>query len=307
MVLASRPASRLAAEAAAHELSWLNRWVVLTIVCVGVFMTTLDTGIIDVLNPVFTAQFHLNLYTEYWIELSFAIPLIGMLLPAGHLGDRLGRKNVFFTGMILFGGGSGLLTLMPTFETMFVARVIEGIGAACISANGGVLAVSGFPWNQRVQVLGIIGTAVALGLKFGPVVGGVLTENFGWRSAFLINVAIGITFVIIGSGVVPTSRGILGRSVDVWGAVLFVVAMGCFLIIINQAPTLGWTSPTVLALAAGVVVFGAAFAWVSTHVADATSDLGLYRIPYFLVAVGAAVISFLALAPVNHLLPFYME
>jgi EmrB/QacA subfamily drug resistance transporter len=306
-MMSSRSATRLAAEAAAHELSWLNRYVVLAIVCVGVFMTTLDTGIIDILNPVFTAQFHLNLYVEYWIELSYAIPLIGMLLPAGHLGDRVGRKNVFLTGMILFGGGSGLLTLMPTFETMFVARVIEGIGAACISANGGVLAVSVFPWNQRGQVLGIIGTAVALGLKFGPVVGGVLTDNFGWRSAFLINVAIGIVFVIIGASVVPTSRRIPGRSFDVWGAVLFVVAMGCFLVIINQAPTLGWTSPSVLALAAGCIVFGAAFVWVSTHVADPTIDLGLYRVRNFSVSVGAAFISFLALTPVNHLLPFYME
>jgi EmrB/QacA subfamily drug resistance transporter len=305
--LASHPAARQAAEAAAHELSWVNRYVVLTIVCVGVFMTTLDTGIIDVLNPVFTSQFHLNLYVEYWIELSYAIPLIGMLLPAGHLGDRLGRKNVFLTGMILFGGGSGLLTLMPTFETMFLARVIEGIGAACISANGGVLAVSVFPWNQRGQVLGIIGTAVALGLKFGPVVGGALADNFGWRSAFLINVAIGITFVIIGSSVVPTSRRIPGRSFDVWGALLFMVAMGCLLVIINQAPTLGWTSPQVLGLTAGLIVFGAAFAWVSTHVADPTIDLRLYRIRNFSVSVGAAFISFLALTPVNHLLPFYME
>src|SRR5258708_9759949 len=111
-------------------------------------MAPLDTGIIDVLNPVFTSQFHLNLYVEYWIELSYAIPLIGMLLPAGHLGDRYGRKNIFLVGMILFGGGSGLLTLMPTFETMFIARVIEGIVAACISANGGVLAASVFPVNR---------------------------------------------------------------------------------------------------------------------------------------------------------------
>src|SRR5438477_7872824 len=166
--------SRQAAQAAARELSWLRRYVVLCIVCVGVFMNTLDTGITDILNPVFVSQFHVNLYEEYWIELSYAIPLIGMLLPAGHLGDRLGRKNVFLAGVMLFGGGSGLLTLMPTFETMFIARVIEGVGAACISANGGVLAVSVFSWTQRGQVLGIIGTAVALGLKFGPVVGGLL-------------------------------------------------------------------------------------------------------------------------------------
>jgi EmrB/QacA subfamily drug resistance transporter len=305
--VATRGPSRQAAEAAASELTWLSRYVVLAIVCVGVFMNTLDTGIIDVLNPVFTAQFHLNLYLEYWIELSYAIPLIGMLLPAGHLGDRLGRKNVFLAGMILFGFGSGLLTLMPTFETMFLARVVEGVGAACISANGGVLAVSVFPWKQRGQVLGIIGTAVALGLKFGPVVGGVLSDNFGWRSAFLVNVVIGIVFVLIGSSVVPASRRSPGRSFDVWGALLFVAAMGCFLVIVNQAPTLGLTSPQILLCIAGTVVFGAAFFYVSTHVKDPTIDLSLYRSRNFSVAVSAAFISFLALTPVNHLLPFYME
>jgi EmrB/QacA subfamily drug resistance transporter len=305
--VATRGPSRQVAEAAASELTWLSRYVVLAIVCVGVFMNTLDTGIIDVLNPVFTAQFHLNLYLEYWIELSYAIPLIGMLLPAGHLGDRLGRKSVFLAGMILFGCGSGLLTMMPTFESMFLARVIQGVGAALISANGGVLAVSVFPWNQRGQVLGIIGTAVALGLKFGPVIGGFLSDNFGWRSAFLVNVVIGIVFVILGSMVVPPSRRTPGRHFDVWGALLFVLAMGCFLVIVNQAPTLGLNSPQILLCIAGVVVFGFAFFYVSTHVKDPTIDLSLYKSRNFSVAVGAAFISFLALTPVNHLLPFYME
>src|SRR5207245_10877705 len=101
--------SRIAAEAAAQELSWLKRWVVLGIVCVGVFMNTLDTGITDVLNPVFTAQFHLHLYVEYWTALSYAIPLTGMLLPAGHLRHRFCRKSLFLPGMILFRGGSRLL------------------------------------------------------------------------------------------------------------------------------------------------------------------------------------------------------
>src|SRR3989442_1325353 len=265
--MSTATSSRIAAEAAAQELSWLKRWVVLGIVCVGVFMNTLDTGITDVLNPVFTAQFHLNLYVEYWIELSYAIPLIGMLLPAGHLGDRFGRKNVFLAGMILFGGGSGLLTLMPTFETMFIARVIEGIGAACISANGGVLAVSVFPWNQRGQVLGIIGTAVALGLKLGPVVGGFFNDSFGWRPAFLVNVAIGIVFVLIGSNVIPASRRTPGRSFDVWGALLFVAAVGALLLIVNEGPTWGWTSTATLGAVVALVVCGALFFWVSRRVA----------------------------------------
>jgi EmrB/QacA subfamily drug resistance transporter len=304
--LNGRP-TRQAAEAAARELSFLRRYIVLFIVCVGVFMNTLDTGITDILNPVFVSQFHVNLYEEYWIELSYAIPLIGMLLPAGHLGDRLGRKNVFLTGIMLFGGGSGLLTLMPTFETMFIARVIQGVGAAFISANGGVLAVSVFSWNQRGQVLGIIGTAVALGLKFGPVVGGFFNDNFGWRSAFLVNVAIGILFVIIGSNVIPASKRIPGKAFDVWGALLFVAAVGSLLLVVNEGPTWGWTSTETFTAAIALVIFGAAFVWVSKHVKDPMIDLDLYKSRNFTVAVVVAFLSFLALAPINHLMPFYME
>jgi EmrB/QacA subfamily drug resistance transporter len=299
--------TRQAAEAAARELNWLRRYIVLAIVCVGVFMNTLDTGITDILNPVFVSQFHVNLYEEYWIELSYAIPLIGMLLPAGHLGDRLGRKNVFLTGVMLFGGGSGLLTLMPTFETMFIARVIQGVGAAFISANGGVLAVSVFPWNQRGQVLGIIGTAVALGLKFGPVVGGFFNDNFGWRSAFLVNVAIGILFVLIGSTVIPTSRRINpGKSFDVAGALLFVAAVGSLLLVVNEGPTWGWTSTPTLIAAVSFLSFGSVFVWVSRRAAMPMIDLQLYKSRNFTVAVVVAFISFVALAPINHLMPFYM-
>jgi EmrB/QacA subfamily drug resistance transporter len=208
---------------------------------------------------------------------------------------------------MLFGGGSGLLTLMPTFEAMFIARVIQGVGAAFISANGGVLAVSVFSWNQRGQVLGIIGTAVALGLKFGPVVGGFFNDNFGWRSAFLVNVAIGILFVIIGSNVIPASKRIPGKSFDVWGALLFVGAVGSLLLVVNEGPTWGWTSTQTLAAAVALAIFGSAFVWVSKHVKDPMIDLDLYRSRNFTVAVVVAFMSFLALAPINHLMPFYMQ
>src|SRR6266571_4413216 len=239
--------TRQAAEAAARELSWLRRYVVLFIVCVGVFMNTLDTGITDILNPVFVSQFHVNLYEEYWIELAYAIPLIG------------------------------------------------------------VLAVSVFPWNQRGQVLGIIGTAVALGLKFGPVVGGFFNDNFGWRSAFLVNVAIGILFVIIGSNVIPASKRVPGKAFDVWGALLFVGAVGSLLLVVNEGPTWGWTSTQTFTAAVALVIFGAAFVWVSKHVKDPMIDLDLYKSRNFTVAVVVAFLSFLALAPINHLMPFYME
>jgi EmrB/QacA subfamily drug resistance transporter len=305
--VAIRGPSRQSAEAAARELSWLGRYVVLSIVCVGVFMNTLDSGIIDVLNPVFVSQYHLDLSQEYWIELSYAIPLIGMLLTAGFLGDRFGRKNVFLGGMILFGAGSGLLTLMPTFATMFAARVVEGFGAACISANGGVLAVSIFPWNRRGQVLGIIGMSVALGLKAGPVVGGFLADNFGWRSAFLVNPALSIVFVIVGASLLPASRRITGRSLDVWSPLFFVAAIGCLLLLVNQGPTWGFSDSRTFWVMLATLGLGAAFFWVATHVREPMIDLSLYKSRNFSVAVAAAFISFICLTPVNQLIPFYME
>jgi MFS family permease len=117
----------------------------------------------------------------------------------------------------------------------------------------------------------------------------------------------GITFVIIGSLVIPASRRTLGRNFDVWGALLFVAMVACVLIIVNQGPVLGWFSPSIGALALGAIVFGTLFAYVSLHVSDPTIDLRLYKIRNFWVAVAVAFISFLALTPVNHLLPFYME
>jgi EmrB/QacA subfamily drug resistance transporter len=305
--VATRGPSRQTAEAAARELSWLGRYVVLSIVCVGVFMNTLDSGIVDVLNPVFVSQYHLDLSQEYWIELSYAIPLIGMLLPAGHLGDRLGRKTVFLAGMILFGSGSGLLTLMPNFQSMFVARIIEGIGAACISANGGVLAVSIFPWNQRGQVLGIIGASVALGLKAGPVTGGFLADNFGWRSAFLLNPALSILFVSVGALLLPASRRAASKRLDLVSPVLFTGAIACLLLLANQGPTWGLASPLTFWSLLGFAGLAAAFFWVATHAADPMIDLSLYRSRNFSVAVAAAFISFVCLTPVNQLVPFYME
>ena len=305
--VAIRGPTRQSAEAATHELSWLGRYVVLSIVCVGVFMNTLDSGIIDVLNPVFVSQYHLDLSQEYWIELSYAIPLIGMLLTAGFLGDRLGRKNVFLGGMILFGTGSGLLTLMPTFATMFAARVIEGLGAAFISANGGVLAVSIFPWNRRGQVLGIIGASVALGLKAGPVVGGFLADNFGWRSAFLVNPALSIVFVVIGASLLPATRRITGRAFDVWSTLFFAAAIGCFLLLVNQGPTWGLSDQRTFWVTLATLSLGAGFFWVASHVREPMIDLSLYKSRNFTVAVCAAFISFICLTPVNQLIPFYME
>jgi EmrB/QacA subfamily drug resistance transporter len=270
-------------------------------------MTTLDTGIIDVLNPVWVREFSVPMGTAYWLELAFAIPLVGMLLPAGYLADRLGRRGVFLSGMLMFSAGSALMTMLPDFRLLLGARAIQGIGAACIQANSGVLTVQAFPWNQRGRALGIIGSVVAVGLMSGPVVGGALTDAFGWRSSFLVNLAIAAIFVPLGWRVLRPSAINKERRFDFVGALFFVAAVGLLLVALNQGNEWGWASRTTLVFFGGFAISVAAFVWASLRAEQPAIDLRLYRNRDFSVAVGVAFLSFIALTPLQQLLPFYLS
>jgi hypothetical protein len=116
-----------------------------------------------------------------------------------------------------------------------------------------------------------------------------------------------ILFVVVGASVLPASRRVVGRALDVWSPAFFIAMITCFLLLVNQGPTWGLENPRTPWVGLGCVVFGAIFFWVATHVRKPMIDLSLYRSRNFTVAVSAAFISFICLTPVNQLVPFYME
>ncbi|MBI3973060.1 MAG: MFS transporter [Chloroflexi bacterium] len=281
------------------------KWIVLLVVGAGVYMATLDSGIVNVALPVLTREFSASLVLAQWVILGYVLCIAGLLLPAGRLADMAGRREVFIGGFALFGAASALCGLAPSIGWLIAARVLQGVGSALIQANTAALLTQAFPATERGRALGLNGSIVSLGLLSGPVIGGLITEHFGWRSAFYVNVPISAVAAPVGWYLLRPSPVAKGQRFDAAGAALFVFAAVGLLLGLNQGATWGWTSlPTLAAL----VTFGgagAAFVWVERHVPHPTIDLTLFRNRGFTAAAASAFLSFLALAPVMLLMPFY--
>ncbi|MGH2354047.1 MAG: MFS transporter, partial [Chloroflexota bacterium] len=166
------------------------KWKVLAVVGAGVYMATLDSGIVNVALPVLTRDFGASLVLSQWVVLGYVLCITGLLLPAGRLADMLGRREVFLGGFLLFGGASALCGLAPSIHWLIAARVLQGVGGALVQANTGALLTQAFPVSERGRALGLNGSVVSAGLLSGPLIGGLITEYFGWRWAFYVNVPI---------------------------------------------------------------------------------------------------------------------
>jgi EmrB/QacA subfamily drug resistance transporter len=269
-------------------------------------MATLDSGIVNVALPVMTREFATSLVLAQWVVLGYVVCITGLLLPAGRLADTVGRKEVFLGGFVLFGLASALCGLAPSVGWLIAARVLQGVGGALVQANTGALVTQAFPPGERGRALGLQGSIVSLGLLSGPVVGGLITEHFGWRWAFYVNVPLSAVAAPLGWRLLRPSLAARGQRFDLAGAVLFLVAVAALLLGLNQGAGWGWHSPVTLAVLATCGAAAAAFAWVEGHVAQPTVDLTLFRNRAFTAAAGSAFLSFLALSGVTLLMPFYL-
>src|SRR5919108_1906578 len=155
------------------------KWTVLSVVGAGIYMATLDAGIVNVALPVLTREFATSLTVAQWVVLGYVLCITGLLLPAGRLADVAGRKEVFLGGFVLFGLASALCGLAPTIEWLGAPPGLQGVGGALGQGNTGALVTQAFPASERGRALGIQGSIVSVGLLSGPVIGGVITEYLG--------------------------------------------------------------------------------------------------------------------------------
>lgn len=283
------------------------KWRVLAVVGSGVYMVTLDSGIVNVALPVLTQDFGASLTLVEWVILAYVLCITGLLLPAGRLADMLGRREVFLAGFIIFGGASALCGMAPNVSLLIAARVVQGIGGALMQANMAALLTQAFPASERGRALGLNSSIVSAGLLSGPVIGGLITEHFGWRAAFYINVPISIIAMLVGWRLLRPSPRQPGRRFDIVGTVLFIVAAAALLLGLNQGQEWGWESLATIAAFALAIVGTLGFLWVQQHTAQPTIRLTMFENRGFSVASVCAFLSFLAIAPVTLLMPFYLE
>ena len=196
-----------------------RKWWTLIVVCVATFMLLLDITIVNVALPKIATSLHASFSDIQWVIDAYALTLASVLLTMGSLADLFGRKLLFTIGLGLFSLTSLLCALSPSSLFLVLARAGQGIGGAIMFATSLSLLAQEFRGRDRGTAFGAWGATIAASAAIGPLLGGFLTQDFGWQSIFLINVPIGIAGVILAQAKVAESRNPGGARIDWIGTV----------------------------------------------------------------------------------------
>jgi EmrB/QacA subfamily drug resistance transporter len=230
-----------------------------------------------------------------------------LLLTFGRLGDLKGHVPVYITGMVVFSAGATLCGISRNVDTLIFFRGVQAVGAAMLFATSPAVLVRIFPSEQRGRAFGLQSMLVYLGLTVGPTLGGWLTERFGWRAVFLVNLPLGLAAIGLSLRFLPRHESLRREErFDPAGMVLFALALASLMLALNQGHSWGWRSSRVLALMAMAVLFAGMFRWIEGRVAHPLLDLGLFRNRLFTLAGLSAVANYVAIYSIIFLMPFYL-
>ena len=240
-----------------------------------------------------------------WITNAFMLTFGGLLMAAGTLADRYGRKRVFTIGVATFTGFSLALGLAPSVWLIDFLRAGQGVGAAAALAGGSAALAQEFDGHARTRAFSLLGTTFGVGLAFGPVVTGLLIESVGWRAIFLTGAVIGTAALLLGPPRMHETRDPDASRLDWPGALSFTAMLTVFTVAMIESPAIGWTSLTMLALVAAFVVLLAAFAFIELRTARPMLDVSLFRYRRFVgvqllpVATCACFVVLLVIMPLR--------
>ncbi len=274
----------------------MRKWLPLLAVSLSTFMLLVDLTIVSIAAPDLARELHSSFSSLQWTVDLYVLVLAALLMAAGSLADRLGRRRVFIVGLVVFAVASLACGLAPNTGALIAARGVQGVGAAAMLATNAALLSVTYTGRDRSVAFGVWGAANGAAAAAGPILGGVLTEYVGWRSIFLVNLPIAALAVWLARIALPGSRGAAGR-LDVPGVGCFTLAATLVVYGLIRAGDAGWTDPvTVGALAAGVLAT-LVFVRLERRRPDPMLDLALFRRPAFAVLMlGAAALTAAAFA-----------
>ncbi len=285
-----------------------DRRLILAVLCVSLLIVSLDNTILNVALPVIVRTLHASSSSLQWIVDSYAIVFAGLLLVAGSLGDRLGRKWVFMAGLVVFAAGSAVSAFSGTADRLIAARAFMGIGGAAIMPSTLSILTSTFTEAQeRARAIGIWSGTTGLGVAVGPVAGGWLLAHFWWGSVFLVNVPIALVGLLATIWLVPNSKNPNTKRPDPIGAGLSIVGMGLLLWGIIEAPNRSWTSPLILGAIAAAVAVLAVFSMWERHSSHPMLEVSFFKSRRFSAAMGAMGLVMFALMGGLFLLTQYLQ
>ncbi|NEA97778.1 MFS transporter [Streptomyces sp. SID13726] len=268
-----------------------NRWLVLAVLSLSLLVVALDLTVLNVALPTLSTEIQPSSVQLLWIVDVYSLVVAGLLISAGTLGDRLGRKRFLCLGFVVFGAASAVAAWASGPEMLIAARALLGIGAAIIMPSTLSIIRNVFTdRRERTVALAVWATMSAAGAAVGPVIGGVMIEHFWWGSVFLINVPIMVVALVAALLLVPESRHPNPPRWDTVGAVLSVAGLIALVYAIQHGGAEGLETQTVVTGVLGLVMLGALVVRV-LRVPDPLFDPRLFRDRAFSVAVGSVVLA----------------
>jgi EmrB/QacA subfamily drug resistance transporter len=282
-------------------------WLSFVIVATGVFMSTMDSSMVNIALPAIMDDFQTPLRSTEWVVMVYLLAITATLLIWGYLADRFGRRRVFASGMLVFALGSLACALAPQLHWLVLARLGQALGAAMMMATGPAMVKEIFPPGQLGRGLGLIGVAVSLGLMAGPAIGGFLLETFSWRAIFLVTVPVGMALSLPALRLLPADRAVGRRRFDGLGALLWLLALTLIVVALSRASAPGGgLIPELLLLAGSILALGLLIK-IELLLPQPLLPLHLFRRNFFTIGMASAALSFVLLFTVLLLIPFYLD
>jgi EmrB/QacA subfamily drug resistance transporter len=255
-----------------------RKWWTLGAVCVATFMLLLDITVVNTALPAIQKDLGGSFSDLQWVIDAYALSLAALVLTAGSLADRLGRRRVFAIGLGIFSLASLLCALAPDPTFLNLARALQGVGGAIMFAVSLALVAQEFPAGpERGMAMGIYGATIGIAVAIGPLVGGLLTDGLGWQWVFLINVPIGVAAIVVTYLKLAESRDPNATRIDWGGLLTFSSALFLLVLGLVRGNDEGWGSPVIISLLVGAGVLLAAFAVVEQRVSEPMLPLSLFR------------------------------
>jgi EmrB/QacA subfamily drug resistance transporter len=278
----------------------------LVLVCAATFMLLLDVSVVTVALPQLREDVGATFADAQWVFDAYTVMLASLVMAGAAIADRLGRRAVFIGGLALFTVASAVAAASQSSLLLVLARGVQGAGGALLLATAVPLLAAAYPGRRRATALGIWGATIGAATAVGPLVGGLLTDAFGWRSIFLVNVPIGLLAAPLARRCVLESRGDR-RALDVRGAALLTGGLVAGVFAIVRGGVVGWDAAPVVLSGAAALGALAAFVAAELRLPAPMLDFRLLATPNLAAATISVAALAVGLTPVLIYLAVYFE
>jgi DHA2 family multidrug resistance protein len=285
------------------------RWMILFTVIIGTFLGRLDQTIVNLALPKIINDFSITVTSAGWITTAYILANAVFVPIWGKLGDTVGRKKIYLIGFSLFIVGSVLSGIAWNLTSMIIFRIIQAIAGSADYPTAMAIIAMTFPGKkERAQALGIWSASFGVAAVFGPLLGGPLIDNFGWRSVFLINLPVGIIGAIMAWFFIHESKSGAGfKNFDWWGALSLGGALTALVLVLDQGSTWGWLSSNSFICYALTVILGIIFVWLEHTAEDPIVDLKFFKQRVFVGALVNNFIIFMGMMGSLFLIPVFAQ